>query len=82
MLCVVPGDLFCGDIDQKSDEDDDDSDDEPYENQDESDKMDEINKDESDCDETKQINNVELCCCIHKSTLTLTWPLTLIFKCY
>ena len=45
MLCVVPGDLFCEDMDQKSDEDDDDSDDEPYENQDESDKM-----DESDCE--------------------------------
>ena len=38
MHCVVPDDLFCGDMDQKSDEDDDDSDDEPYENQDESDR--------------------------------------------
>ena len=58
MLCVVPGDLFHGDMDQKSDADDDDSGDEPYENQDESDKMDESDC-ESYCDETKQINNVE-----------------------
>ena len=61
MLCVVPGDLFYGDMNQKSDEDADDSDDEPYENQEESDKMDDSDC-ESDCDETKQINNVELCC--------------------
>ena len=51
---VVIDGLFYGD--QKSDEYDDYSDDEPYENQDENDKMDEINEGESDCNEAEMLS--------------------------
>ena len=57
---VVLDGLFYGD--QTSDECDDYSDDEPYENQVENDKMDEINEGENDCDEVEMLIERESNC--------------------